>query len=105
MEAEWGGWAAAVEQNLGPQLPSLRLIQPSDRCICTDSPPAPPADRRRIPLYVVPIPTCADRWNASAVLSVPRFLTVRTCVWARFEKFRRTIVRIARRACPRLHRA
>src|SRR6266853_1631077 len=34
----------------------------------------------RIPLYVVPIPTCADRWNASAVLSVPRFLTVRTCV-------------------------
>jgi len=31
-------------------------------------------------LYVVPIPTCADRWNASAVLSVPRFLTVRTCV-------------------------
>src|SRR6266852_6309165 len=35
-------------------------------------------------------PPCADRWNASAVLSVPRFLTVRTCVWTRFEKFRRT---------------
>src|SRR6266852_4751226 len=71
MEEEWGCWAGAVEQNRGPQLPSLRLIQRSERCICTDSHPAPTAERRRIPLYVVPIPTCADRWNASAVLSVP----------------------------------
>jgi hypothetical protein len=63
---------------------------------------AHPAERA---LYMYRFPPCADRWNASAVLSVPRFLTVRTCVWARFEKFRRTIARIARRACPRLHRA
>jgi hypothetical protein len=44
-----GCWAGAVEQNRGPQLPSLRLIQRSERCICTDSHPAPTAERRRIP--------------------------------------------------------
>jgi hypothetical protein len=49
MQGEWGCWAGAVEQNRGPQLPSLRLIQRSERCICTDSHPAPTAERRRIP--------------------------------------------------------
>ena len=39
---------------------------------------------------------------AAAFPSVRRFLTVRTCLWARFEKFPRTI---APRSCPRLHRA
>src|SRR3989442_1005752 len=67
--------------------------------------PAPTAERRRIPLYVVPIPTCAARSNASAFFFLMIRRPPRSTLFPCTTLFRSTIARIARRACPRLHRA
>jgi hypothetical protein len=58
MEEGMGVLGGAVEQNRGPHLTSALLIPPSERLRCTRFRPGP----------------------AVALPSVPRFLTVRTCV-------------------------
>jgi hypothetical protein len=91
-----GVLGGAVEQNRGPHLTSAVLIPPSERLRRTESwaPPdlgsAHPAERAFTVYRFRPGPAYPA---AVALPSVRRFLTVRTCVWARFEKFPRTMVR------------
>jgi len=99
-------WAGAVEQNRGPQLPSLRLIPRSERCICTDSHPAPTAERRRIfrrTLYRdshLRRPLQRQRSSLRLLLPSP---SAPAC-GPRFEKFRHTAAPDTPRLCSRLHR-
>jgi len=106
MEGSGGCWAGAVEQNRGPQLPSLRLIQGSERCICTDSHPVPTAERRRIfrcTLYRDShLRRPRERQRSSLRLLLPSPST--PACGPRFEKFRHTAAPDAPRLCSRLHR-
>jgi hypothetical protein len=106
MQGEWGCWAGAVEQNRGPQLPSLRLIQRSERCICTDSHPAPTAERRRIFRCTVyrdsHLRRTLERQRSSLRLLLPS-PSAPAC-GPRFEKFRHTAAPDAPRLCSGLHR-
>jgi len=106
MARSGGVLGGAVEQNRGPQLPSLRLIPRSERCICTDSHPAPNAERRRI---------FRCRWYRDSHLRRPRerprsslrLLLPSPSAPAcgpRFEKFRHTAAPDTPRLCSRLHR-
>jgi len=69
-----GCWAGAVEQNRGPQLPSLRLIQRSARCTCTDS-------HRRF-----------FGWADFAFPSARRWLTVYACLRARLTATKENVL-------------
>ena len=103
---ELGVPGGAVEQIFGSHLTVALLIQRRQRCIVYPIPTR--ADRctaSAFPWYVVTAShPNTDRGNATAGLSVRRFLTVRTCPPTPIEKFCHSAALIPPRLRSSLHR-
>jgi hypothetical protein len=63
-------------------LPDIGSAHPASRALYCVPIPTRADLRTAAPFPLYRVPTRADRWNAIAVPSVRRFLTVRTCLQA-----------------------